>query len=258
MIWGKANEITQYSNKSYGLNYWLSSVFAYGKNYMWYVNAERENIDIMYGISNGNIGVRPVIEVSKSSITKAGEGNPTTENPTTYTTYRKGAPVALKSNPNERFYVLEDSDANTETVTLLAKTCLNNTDYSSQVADTATRDDYGCAFSTKSYWENETLPTNTPYFNLNNYNPVKNETVSAVYRANAYAVTNCGATEGRLLTYEEAKVLYNEGMISSYMLCGQFDLDTGSYTAMDYWLGSADGKSGVHTMDGIKRIHVWL
>ena len=120
----------------------------------------------------------------------------------------------------EPFFVIADKGTTYE---LLAKYVLNSAATKQENADT------NCAFSTINYWSGETLPNSSPYLNLNTYLEVRNDTGSAVYKANNYA-KSLGAIGGRLLTYEEAKSLQ-----SSYK-----DIINVTYgMSKFYWLGSA-------------------
>lgn len=139
----------------------------------------------------------------------------------TYTPYNVGDEVTIGE---ESFYVIEASDENTEMVTLLAKYVLDAS------TTKQTNADIDCVFSTNNYWSGETLPSSSPYFNLNDYPAVKNETVSAVYRANKYATEELGAESGRLLTYEEANALKDSIPDIIWVTYGN---------SKYYWLGSA-------------------
>ena len=137
----------------------------------------------------------------------------------------------------EKFYVLEDSYATETKVEIIARSCLNNKDFKTQVADSATFAYYGCSFSPSNYWSSE---TSYP-FNLNTYDAVRNDTASAVYRANNYAKIK-GAISGRLLTKEEGDALETKatslGTSSNVykMLWGKENTRNGY---LFYWLGSA-------------------
>ena len=130
----------------------------------------------------------------------------------------------------EKFYVLEDSYATETKVEIIARSCLNNTDYKTQVADLATDNSYRCKFSTGD---------GIGEGNCNTNDSVRKDTASAVYRANNYAKLK-GALNGRLLTYEEANALKTKadslGTSSNVykMLWGE-----GLY----YWLGTSDYES---------------
>ena len=137
----------------------------------------------------------------------------------------------------EKFYVLEDSYSTEKKVEIIARSCLNNTNFRTQVADTATYSNYSCSFSARNYWSSE---TSYP-FNLNTYDAVRNDTASAVYRANNYAKIK-GAISGRLLTKEEGDALETKatslGTDSNVykMLWGKENTGNGY---LYYWLGSA-------------------
>ena len=125
----------------------------------------------------------------------------------------------------ESFYVIEASDANTETVKLLAKYNLNKA--GTEQAPDANYGDTACAFSAAGGFSADE--------DLNENATVLADTTSAVYKANAYAKT-CGATKGRLLTYTEANNLK-----ASYgdMIWGKANTQRdGNY--LRYWLGSAN------------------
>lgn len=142
----------------------------------------------------------------------------------------------------EKFYVLEDSYSTEKKVEIIARSCLNNTNFRTQVADTATYSNYSCSFSARNYWSSE---TSYP-FNLNTYDAVRNDTASAVYRANNYAKLK-GAISGRLLTYEEAIELDTKatslGTDSNVykMLWGTENTGNGK---LHYWFGSAANARG--------------
>ena len=67
MIWGKANQQGEGSSNYY-LYYWLSSAFEDYDNYVWYVYGNYSNFHNYDYSSDGDIGVRPVITVSKSLV----------------------------------------------------------------------------------------------------------------------------------------------------------------------------------------------
>jgi len=128
-----------------------------------------------------------------------------------------GDEVTYKGEP---FFVIADKGTTYE---LLAKYVLNSTATKQENANIT------CAFSTSNYWKDETLPTSSPYLNLNTYLAVQNDKGSAVYKANNYA-KSLGAIGGRLLTYEEAKNLKDSYSDIIYVTYGK---------SKYYWLGSA-------------------
>lgn len=160
-------------------------------------------------------------ETGEVKIAGATTGGSTPATPT-YTAYSVGDEVTIGE---ESFYVIEASDENTEMVTLLAKYVLDAS------ATKQTNADIDCVFSTNNYWSGETLPSSSPYFNLNDYPAVKNDTGSAVYKANKYATEELGAESGRLLTYEEANTLKDSFRDIIWVTYGN---------SKYYWLGSAD------------------
>ena len=165
--------------------------------------------------------------VSGSKVTYYGDKTIDIENylekESTSKSYNIGDSVTIGS---EEFFVISDKGT---TVELLAKYVLNSAATAQENKDT------DCAFSTDNYWKNETLPSSSPYFNLNTYQAVQNDTGSAVYKANSYA-KSLGATSGRLLTYEEANSLKD-----SYS-----DIIFVTYGASKfYWLGSASDTGSV-------------
>ena len=170
--------------------------------------------------------------VSGSKVTYYGDKTIDIENylekESTSKSYNIGDSVTIGS---EEFFVISDKGT---TVELLAKYVLNSAATAQENKDT------DCAFSTDNYWKNETLPSSSPYFNLNTYQAVQNDTGSAVYKANSYA-KSLGATSGRLLTYEEANSLKD-----SYS-----DIIFVTYGASKfYWLGSAYNSSHVWRVSG--------
>ena len=170
--------------------------------------------------------------VSGSTVTYYGDKTIDIENylekESTSKSYNIGDSVTIGS---EEFFVISDKGT---TVELLAKYVLNSAATAQENKDT------DCAFSTDNYWKNETLPSSSPYFNLNTYQAVQNDTGSAVYKANSYA-KSLGATSGRLLTYEEANSLKD-----SYS-----DIIFVTYGASKfYWLGSARSASSVWGVSG--------
>ena len=130
----------------------------------------------------------------------------------------------------EYFYVISDAGI---TVELLAKYVLNSEAVAQENEDT------DCVFSTNNYWKNEKLPTSSPYFNLNTYPAVLNDTGSAVHKADSYAKSK-GAVSGRLLTYEEANNLKYSYSDMIYVTYGK---------SKYYWLGSAMDGSGVWSIE---------
>lgn len=135
----------------------------------------------------------------------------------------------------ESFYVIEASDANTETVKLLAKYNLNKA--GTEQAPDANYRDTACAFSAAGGFSVDE--------DLNENATVLADKTSAVYKANAYAKT-CRATKGRLLTYTEANNLK-----ASYgdMIWGKAN-NQGNGNYLCYWLGSAISTSGVWDVYG--------
>ena len=131
----------------------------------------------------------------------------------------------------EPFYVIADKGTTYE---LLAKYVLNSAATKQENANTY------CAFSTSDYWYNEKLPNSSPYLNLNTYLAVRNDTGSAVYKANNYA-KSLGAIGGRLLTYEEANSLKDSYRDIIFVKYGK---------SKNYWLGSAVNTGRVWIVDG--------
>lgn len=130
--------------------------------------------------------------------------------------YKVGDAVTYKGEP---FFVIADKGTTYE---LLAKYVLNSAATKQENADT------NCGFSTSNYWSGETL-SSSPYLNLNTYLAVRNDTGSAVYKANNYA-KSLGAIGGRLLTYEEANSLKDSYEDIIFVTYGK---------SRYYWLGSA-------------------
>jgi len=139
-----------------------------------------------------------------------------------------GDEVTYKGEP---FFVIADKGTTYE---LLAKYFLNSAATKQDNADRT------CTFSTSNYWKNETLPTSSPYLNLNTYLAVQNDTGSAVYKANTYA-KSLGAIGGRLLTYEEANNLKDS---YSEIIYGTDE------ATKNYWLGSVDNTERVWGVQG--------
>lgn len=170
--------------------------------------------------------------VSGSKVTYYGDKTIDIENylekESTSKSYNIGDSVTIGS---EEFFVISDKGT---TVELLAKYVLNSAATAQENKDT------DCAFSTDNYWKNETLPSSSPYFNLNTYQAVQNDTGSAVYKANSYA-KSLGATSGRLLTYEEANSLKDSYSDIIFVTYGASKL---------YWLGSAIDTDFVWGVDG--------
>lgn len=131
----------------------------------------------------------------------------------------------------EPFYVIADKGTTYE---LLAKYVLNSEATKQENAGTK------CVFSISNYWRGETLPNSSPYLNLNTYLDVRNNTGSAVYKANNYA-KSLGAIGGRLLTYEEANSLKDSYRDIIFVTYGK---------SKYYWLGSAYDASSVWYVNG--------
>lgn len=131
----------------------------------------------------------------------------------------------------EPFYVIADKGTTYE---LLAKYVLNSAATKQENSKTV------CKFSTSNYWSSEKVPTSSPYLNLNTYLAVRNDTESAVYKANKYA-KSLGAIGGRLLTYEEANSLKDSYRDIIFVTYGMYK---------GYWLGSAYATWGVWGVDG--------
>ncbi|MBD8924141.1 hypothetical protein EGR52_12230 [bacterium] len=139
-----------------------------------------------------------------------------------------GDEVTYKGEP---FFVIADKGTTYE---LLAKYVLNS------AATKQENEDTDCEFSASNYWSGETLPTSSPYLNLNTYLAVKNDNGSAVYKANNYA-KSLGAIGGRLLTYEETNNLKDSYSDIIYVTYGE---------SKYYWLGSAYQTNNVWCMIG--------
>ena len=137
--------------------------------------------------------------------------------------YKVGDEVIYKGEP---LFVIADKGTTYE---LLAKYVLNSAATKQENAQTY------CAFSTSNYWRGETLPNSRPYLNLNTYLAVRNDTGSAVYKANSYA-KSLGAIGGRLLTYEEADSLVYSYKNIIYVTYGK---------PVFYWLATAYDTSNV-------------
>lgn len=142
--------------------------------------------------------------------------------------HKVGDEVTYKGEP---FYVIADKGSTYE---LLAKYVLNSAATKQENADT------DCTFSTTNYWRGETLPNSSPYLNLNTYLAVRNDTGSAVYKANNYA-KSLGAIGGRLLTYEEANSLKDSYRDIIFVTYGK---------SKCYWLGSGNDANRVWGMNG--------
>ena len=172
-------------------------------------------------------------------------GKKTDSEQSTYTAYNVGDEVRIGT---ESFYVIEASDANTETVKLLAKYNLNKA--GTKQAPNANFGDTACAFSSSNYWSSET----TYPLNLNNYTIPDGKT-SSITTANTYATT-CGATKGRLLTKEKADALKSkidngedsDGKIAKMLLGQENTQSDGNYLC--YWLGSAYDHNFVWVVSG--------
>ena len=139
-----------------------------------------------------------------------------------------GDEVTYKGEP---FFVIADKGTTYE---LLAKYVLNS------AATKQENEDTDCEFSTSNYWKNETIPTSSPYLNLNTYLAVQNDKGSAVYKANNYA-KSLGAIGGRLLTYEEANNLKDSYSDIIYVTYGKSNY---------YWLGSTSRTYNVFIVNG--------
>ena len=150
--------------------------------------------------------------VSGSKVTYYGDKTIDIENylekESTSKSYNIGDSVTIGS---EEFFVISDKGT---TVELLAKYVLNSAATAQENKDT------DCAFSTDNYWKNETLPSSSPYFNLNTYQAVQNDTGSAVYKANSL------------------KDSYSDIIFVTYG------------ASKFYWLGSAYGTSSVWDVGG--------
>ena len=147
------------------------------------------------------------------------------ENSTEYTEYSVGDTVTIGT---ENFYVLKDSDATQEKVTLLAKDNIN-TGTLVQDASAGT-----VAFSSTNYWS--TIEGITYTYDLNN-TPTSSDT-DAIAKAKTYGA-NLGGT-GRLMTKEEAEALQTANSDILYGRNGK-----SSRESLNYWLGSARGASRV-------------
>ncbi len=125
-----------------------------------------------------------------------------------YTAYVVGDEVTIGG---ENFYVIADSDATQEKVTLLAKYNLNK---EGTVQLNATMLETACVFSNTQYWPRmEDLPEGlVQSFNLNEY-PIPEGVTSVITTAKTYGASKGGT--GRLMTEEEARILITnyEGII---------------------------------------------
>ena len=176
------------------------------------------------------------------------------------TAYEIGDEVSITVNgKTESFYVLEDSDENTSTVTLLAKYNLDKdadttTGKYYQKAD-AFYSDTACGFSSTAYWETEWNAIDAGELNTETWTyenaeermlDLNDETEygaaesgSALDRAKNYATNTIGSGAiGRLLTYEEANSLKD-----SYgdMIYGRENQQRENTYFLDYWLSTTSG-----------------
>ena len=175
-----------------------------------------------------------------------GSGNP----PTTYAAYSIGQEVTVGG---ESFYVLENSGASQSTVTLLAKYNLSNTanelGHYMQL-ENASYEDTKSTFSNSNYWVSDWISGTK--LDLNNYSVPVTENIesSAILKAQDYA-SAVGATDGRLLTFEEADTLK-----TSYgnMIWGNANRqgEGSSNYYLFYWLGSSNdsNNNGVLMVEG--------
>ena len=180
--------------------------------------AERDN---ELALSDGKVTINGEEYNSIDEYVKGGSSNNPTqpENPTGYATYSVGDTVTIGT---ENFYVLKDSDATQEKVTLLAKDNIDTTTLV-QSASAGT-----VAFSSTNYWS--TIEGITYPYDLNN-TPTSAD-ADAIAKAKAYGA-NLGGT-GRLMTYEEATALQSA---NSDILYGKNGKSSSTY--LKYWLGSA-------------------
>ncbi len=149
------------------------------------------------------------------------------ENPTGYTAYTIGQEVTIGT---ETFYVLKDSDATQEKVTLLAKDNIDTTTLV-QSASAGT-----VAFSTERYWGSGTSP-----YDIEETTPIP-DSHTAAKAAYDYGA-KIGGT-GRLMTYEEAEALETA---NSDILYGTNGKSSSEY--LYFWLGSANFTGDVWRVD---------
>jgi type II secretory pathway pseudopilin PulG len=127
----------------------------------------------------------------------------------------------------ESFYVLERTDKTESTITLISKYCLNE-----DATQQETTGHYAVAFSTNNYW-NEDIEASPRTINLNEYDAIKNDTGSAVYKANEYAkIIGGDNATGRLLTSEEYCLLWKGNTKMIFISIPEEGIYFG------YWLGT--------------------
>ena len=144
----------------------------------------------------------------------------------------------------EEFFVLEDQGS---TVKLLAKYCLNRAG-TSQINEGS--DVYGRRFSKTSYWDDVgvdswpfDLQTSEMIAKAQQDGDADEGVPNAIIAAQSYGTAK-GATEGRLLTFDEAEALDSAGGIMGKILYGQWtisdnlgDIPIEGY--LDTWIGYA-------------------
>ena len=162
-------------------------------------------------------------------------GKKTDSEQSTYTAYNVGDEVTIGT---ESFYVIEASDANTETVKLLAAKNIGTDSSNTETYLKQTDSAQTIKFSDTNYWSSETsYPVN-----LNNYESASIKSTDAISLAKAYGTSikeNLGTNlevKGRLIIPEEVVALGGDHPNDySYTTSGC----PSWINSTNYWLGSA-------------------
>ena len=240
-VWG----VSKKYRREFCEAYWLGSCRDNGSVY--YINGYDEHVGAIASGYDDRAGVRPVITVSKSLVQRKVKQNPEE--------YNFGQEVQLTYNGiTDNFYVLED---NQNSLTLLAKYCLNSSDRQINPVESFEYDMINFA-SKPFYWGSAYIQ----WYNNEQINDPYNENIAifdtnqatgsnegdALTRAKNYA-TSMGATSGRLLTYEEWNQLLNNSSTEKIAwgnsdeqqyYCDYFEYEYSVYPYMDYWLSSTE------------------
>lgn len=199
------------------------------------LNGDEINLDIIgkEGNYTGTVtekGLQDGLKIEDENNGGEVENNPeVTPEPTpevTNTAYAIGDIVSIGT---ESFYVIEASDASTETLVLLAKDNIDIATYKQSSSASYVW------FALEPYWSGEF--TSSPYDLVESGEPSSEH--YAAYHAYKYAKAIDEKASGRLMTYNEAKSLKDTNDTLKNMINGT----ESSKGYLDYWLGSADSRT---------------
>ena len=183
---------------------------------------------------NAQVKENEILENYLAQIDEITGGKKTDSEQSTYTAYNVGDEVTIGT---ESFYVIEASDANTETVKLLAAKNIGTDSSNTETYLKQTDSAQTIKFSDTNYWSSETsYPVN-----LNNYESASIKSTDAISLAKAYGTSikeSLGTNlevKGRLMIPEEVVALGGDNT-ENYTTSGC----PSWINSTTYWLSSAN------------------